>query len=121
MARVVKSDEPLPERPGGGGVDRVRETVARFVRIVFIVFALVLALGAFLVALGDNVSQDNPLVKLVLDVADAVDGPFSRDDGVFVFDGKNAAAKGAVVNWGLAAIVYLVIGRYLQRFLAPKA
>ncbi len=120
MAKVVKSDEPLPERTRAAEVDRIRETVARIIRVVFIVFALVLAFGAFLVAMGDNVSQDNPLVKFVLSFADAIDGPFSRDNGIFVFDGKNAATKGAVVNWGVAAIVYLVIGRYLQRFLAPK-
>jgi hypothetical protein len=26
-----------------------------------------------------------------------------------------------VVNWGIAAIVYLAIGRYLQRLLAPRS
>ena len=40
---------------------------SKILRIVFLVFSVVLALGAFLIAAGDNVSQDNPLVKFVLD------------------------------------------------------
>ena len=79
------------------------------------------ALGAFLVAARDNVSQDNELVKFVLNFADAIDGPFSRKNGIFEFHGENATTKDAVVNWGIAAIVYLAIGRYLQRLLAPRS
>ena len=83
--------------------------------------SVVLALGAFLVAAHDNVSQTNVVVKFVLNVADAIDGPFSRDNGIFSFHGTNAATKDAVVNWGIAALVYLAIGRYLQRLLAPRS
>lgn len=101
-------------------MDRIREGAARVVRIVFLALALVLAAGAFVVAMGDNLGQDNQLVRLLLDTADAVAGPFGRDNGLFVFDGENAATQGAVVNWGLAAIVYLLIGRLLQRLLAPR-
>ena len=119
MAKVVKSDEPFPTK--SGSTDQIRETIARVIRIVFIAFALVLALGAFLVAARDNVSPDNALVKLVLNLADAIDGPFSRENGIFTFSGKNAETKDAVVNWGIAAIVYLVVGRYLQRLIAPKS
>jgi hypothetical protein len=60
-------------------------------------------------------------VKFVLDVADAIDGPFSRGNGIFDFHGENGDIKDAVVNWGIAALVYLAIGRYLQRLLAPKS
>jgi hypothetical protein len=116
----VKSDQPFPERHKGD-TDVVRDTTAKIVRVVFLVFAVVLALGAFLVAVRDNVSQDNVLVKLVLDIADAIDGPFSRDNGIFEFHGKSAETKDAVVNWGIAALVYLVIGRFLQRLLSPRS
>lgn len=123
MARVVKSDEPLPERAKArqAETDRIRDTMSKILRVVFLLFAVVLALGAFLVAAKDNVSQDNELVKFVLNFADAIDGPFSRTNGIFDFHGKNGATKDAVVNWGIAAIVYLAIGRYLQRLLAPKS
>ncbi|MFL6062117.1 MAG: hypothetical protein ACJ72E_12860 [Marmoricola sp.] len=126
MAKVVKSDEPFPERAEASRIrnDQIRETMAKILRVVFLFFAVVLALGAFLVAAHDNVSQTNGLVKFVLHVADAIDGPFSRKDGIFTFNSSDpqvAATKDAVVNWGIAALVYLAIGRYLQRLLAPKA
>jgi hypothetical protein len=126
VARVVKSDEPFPERAEARKIrnDQVRETMSKILRVVFLFFAVILALGAFLVAAHDNVSQDNGLVKFVLDVADAIDGPFSRDNGIFKFTGSDNEVnmtKDAVVNWGIAALVYLAIGRYLQRLLAPKS
>ncbi|MCZ4500611.1 MAG: hypothetical protein JWQ74_3166 [Marmoricola sp.] len=122
MAKVVKSDEPFPERSKAKQIqnDQIRDTMAKILRIVFLLFSVALALGAFLVAAQDNVSQDNPLVKLILNVADAIDGPFSRTNGIFKFSGENGATKDAVVNWGIAALVYLAIGRYLQRLLAPR-
>ena len=122
MAKVVKSDQPFPERAKARRAekDRLRETMAQILRVVFLLFSVVLALGAFLVAAHDNVSQNNELVKFVLNFADAIDGPFSRKNGIFEFHGENATTKDAVVNWGIAAIVYLAIGRYLQRLLAPR-
>ena len=118
----MKSDEPLPERSAARQAekDQIRETMSKVLRVVFLFFAVVLALGAFLVAAQDNVSPDNPVVKFVMNVADAIDGPFSRTNGIFAFHGKNADVKDAVVNWGIAAIVYLAIGRYLQRLLEPR-
>ncbi|MCX6397554.1 MAG: hypothetical protein NTV23_13795 [Propionibacteriales bacterium] len=122
MARVVKSDEPLPGRAEAKKIqnDQIRDTMSKVLRVIFLFFALALALGAFLVAAQENVSQDNGVVKFVFDVADAIDGPFGRDNGIFSFHGENADTKNAVVNWGIAALVYLAIGRYLQRVLAPK-
>ena len=99
----------------------VRTTIARVVRIVFTVLAAILAVGAVLVVLRDSVNEQNAIVKFVTDVADAVSGPFSRDDGIFSFSGKNATAKNALVNWGIAAIVYLVLGRVLAGVIAPKS
>jgi hypothetical protein len=98
----------------------VRTRAARAVRIVFGVLATILALGAVLVVLRDNINESNSIVKLILDIADAISGPFSRTDGIFDFSGKNAIAKNALLNWGIAAIVYLLIGRLLANFIAPK-
>ncbi len=111
----------------GGGKQRfnaaqaaVRDKVARLVRVVFGVLAAILALGAVLVVLRSNVNQDNSIVAFITDVADAVSGPFSRDNGIFDFSGKNAVAKNALLNWGIAAIVYLLLGRLLANAIAPK-
>jgi hypothetical protein len=95
----------------------VRGKVASVVWLIAVVCALFLAVGALLVALKAN--QDNAIVKFILDGADLLDGPFSRDNGIFTFDGKNAETKSALINWGIAAIVYLVIGKVLDRVIRP--
>ena len=99
----------------------VRSKAARAVRIVFGVLATFLALGAVIVVLRNNINEQNSIVELITNVADAISGPFSRDDGIFSFTGKNAASKNALLNWGIAAIVYLLIGRLLANVIAPKS
>jgi hypothetical protein len=118
----VRTDESGEDRKRQTNATQnaIRSQVARAVRIVFGVLAAVLALGAVLVVLRDNINESNSVVKLITDVADAISGPFSRDDGVFDFTGKNAEAKNALLNWGIAAIVYLLIGRFLANAIAPK-
>ena len=99
----------------------VRGQAARAVKIIFSVFAAILALGAVLVVLRSNINGGNSIVQFVTDTADAISGPFSRDDGIFSFSGKNSIAKNALLNWGIAAVVYLVIGRVLSNLIAPKS
>ena len=96
----------------------VRLRVAQLVWLAAVVCALFLAVGALLIALDAN--RDNALVRFVLDVADVLDlDVFSRHNGVFTFDGSDAATKNALANWGLAAIAYLVVGRVLERVVRP--
>jgi hypothetical protein len=98
-----------------------RIRLAQLVWLVCVLAALVLAAGALFVALKAN--ADNSLVKLVLDTADRLDlGVFSRGaDGVFHWTGHSdaAATKNAIVNWGLAALVWLVVGKILERIIRP--
>jgi hypothetical protein len=129
VATKGTSDEPFPDRKkrrAAAGIAAVRSRVAVAIRVIFLVFALVLAIGALLVAFRDNVSGSNGLVRLIKDFADAIDGPFSRGNGVFHFAGKGHAAasavtKNALVNWGIAAVIYLVIGRVLSRFVGGRS
>jgi hypothetical protein len=110
----VESD--VADRKKSGAALRVR--LAQVIWLAAVVCALFLAVGALLIALDAN--QDNALVKLVLDVADAVDlDVFSRDNGIFTFDGQDAATKSALANWGLGAVAYLVVGRILERIVRP--
>ena len=82
------------------------------------VCALLLAVGALLVALDAN--TQNALVRFVLDGADAVDlGIFSRQNGIKEFHGEDADVKNALLNWGLGAVAYLVVGRILDRLIRP--
>ena len=97
-----------------GTLTTVRGYAATTVRVVTIAFALALVIGAAFVALGDVINRDNGIVSFVLDVAGAVDGPFSREDGVFSFDGEGLTA---VTNWGLAAVVWFVVGRIVTGLL----
>ena len=99
-----------------GSTPRLR--LAQVIWVAAVVCALFLAVGALLVALDAN--QDNALVKFVLDVAGVLDlDVFSRRNGVFTFDGSDAATKNALTNWGLAAVAYLVVGRVLERVIRP--
>lgn len=120
MSPKARTDESSPQRRSAISQHAVRSQVARVVRLLFIVLAVILALGALLVVLRDSVNEQNTIVKLVTDVAEGVSGPFSRQDGIFNFSGKNAVPKNALVNWGIAAIVYLVLGRVLAGAIAPK-
>ena len=55
-----------------------------------------------------------------MDTADKLDlGVFDLDDGVFSFHGKNAETKDALLNWGLAAVTWLIAGRILDRIIRP--
>ena len=119
-AKTEEEGEPRRAKRGQAGVNALRAQLARLIRIVFGVLAAILALGALLVVLRSNINEDNAVVQFITDVADAISGPFSLQDGVFDFSGKNATAKNALLNWGIAAVVYLVIGRVLSNLVAPK-
>lgn len=97
---------------------KIRVTLAQLLWLVCALAALLLAVGALLVALDANRSND--LVGFVLRGADFVDlGIFSRTDGIKQFRGQGADVKNALFNWGLGAIAWLVVGRILDRIVRP--
>jgi hypothetical protein len=97
-------------------VARARTGLAQAVWALAALLALVLAVGALLVAI-DQTNESNGLVTFILDLADSVDlGVFDRSDGVMTFDTE---AANALVNWGLAAVVWLILGRVLERLIRP--
>ncbi len=108
-----------PRRKGSRFDSRhLRVQVARVVGLVFLVLALVLALAALFIALEAN--PDNSFVSFVLNFADAVDlGIFDLDSPIKEFGGKNGPTKEALLNYGLGAVVYLVVGRILERVIRP--
>ena len=100
------------------GADLVRLRLAQVVWLVCVLAALVLAAGALLVALKAN--KDNDLVTWILDAAAKLDlGVFDRANGIKDFTGKNAEIKEALLNWGLAAVVWLIGGRIIDRIIRP--
>ena len=101
-----------------GAVVQVRGIVARVIWVMCLIIALVLATAAFSFALEAN--ERNSLVQLVRDLADAFDlGFFDLDNPVKDFTGANEQVKDALFNYGIAAVVYLVIGRILERVIRP--
>jgi hypothetical protein len=78
-------------------VSKARTLVAQVVWLIAVVCAILLALGALLIALDY----------------------FDRKAGIFDFTGQGAEVKNALVNWGLGAVVWLVVGRILDRIIRP--
>ena len=118
MAKGADEKVETPrERRSGPSLASIRALLARLVWLVCLVCALLLVFGALLVALKAN--PQNELVRFVKDAADSVDlGFFDRRNGVMKFDegAKHMRmVKNALVNWGLAAVAWLVIGRVLSR------
>ncbi|MDP3969668.1 MAG: hypothetical protein Q8Q02_15465 [Nocardioides sp.] len=96
----------------------LRSRAAVIIWTLAVVCALILAVGALLVALRAN--QDNAAVGFVLQAADTLDlGIFSRENGIFEFDGADGDVRNALVNWGLGAVAYLVVGKVLDRLVGP--
>jgi hypothetical protein len=129
--RATRADEAQDDEVQETKVDRAaqarkavaagRSRIAQVVWLLCVLAALVLAVGALCIALKAN--QDNNLVKFVIDGADKLDfGVFSRGkDGVAHWKGNTDAAhtKNALVNWGLAALVWLVGGKLVERVVRP--
>jgi hypothetical protein len=100
------------------GSDAARNKLASLVWLVAVVCALFLAVGALLIALKAN--EGNSVVAFVISGAELLDGPFSLDSGIFTFaDDADGRVKSALTNWGIAAVVYLVIGKILDRIIRP--
>jgi hypothetical protein len=98
------------------GSARARVAIAQAVWAIAALLAVILAIGALLVAI-DQTNESNGLVSFILDLADGVDlGVFDRHNGVMSFDTESA---NALVNWGLAAVAWLVIGKVLDKLIRP--
>jgi len=100
----------------------VRTGLARAIWTLCVLFALALALAVLLIALDANPRND--LVKLVIDVADGVDlGFFDLTNPVKDFNEavENPAedVRTALFNYGIASVLWLVIGRVADRVVRP--
>ena len=87
--------------------------IARLVRFAAWIVALVIVAGIALVLLDANMG--NVIVRDIHDAASFLVGPFKN-----VFSPKSHKANVAV-NWGLAAIVYLLVGSLIAGLLVRIA
>ena len=90
---------------------RARLGLSRAISIVSTIVVLLIVAGILLVVLEAN--PDNGLVSFVTDVAETLVGPFEK---LFTLDDRKTQVA---VNWGIAAAVYLVVGRLLASLAAP--
>ena len=94
------------------GSGAVLGTLARVVRLIVGIIVLIIVAGIVLVLL-----KANPTSTIVSDVHDAAHwlaGPFN---GLFSF---HNARVSLAVNWGLAAVVYLIVGGLIARLLSSR-
>ncbi|MDZ5623182.1 hypothetical protein [Nocardioides bizhenqiangii] len=99
-------------------IARVRGIVARTVWVICLSLALILAAAAFSFALDAN--DENELVQLIRDLANAFDLTFfDLDKPVKEFAEPNSDVKNALFNYGICAVVYLILGRFLERLIRP--
>ena len=98
---VSRRQRPRAAAPDGGFAMGVG-FLARVVQVALSVVVLIIVAGILLVVFKANPA--NSTVSEVHSWARWLAGPF---DGMFSFNSANAAIA---VNWGIAAVVYLIVG-----------
>jgi hypothetical protein len=86
--------------------------LVRLVRLIVTLVVLIIVAGIALVLLKANAT--NSIVSDVHDAARWLVGPF---DGIFSFHDPKV---GLAVNWGIAAVVYLIVGGLIARLLGSR-
>lgn len=106
---------PPPHRAAGAGATALALAagLARLVRMAAGVVAAIIVAGVLLVVFDANPAND--VVSTVHDAARALVGPFDR---MFTLDSGKATVA---VNWGIAALVYLVLGALIARVVVAVA
>ena len=115
-APAVDSSGRSTRRGGAGAFSRgsgaAMGTLARVVRLVIGIIVLIIVAGIVLVLLKANAA--NAIVSDVHDAARWFAGPF---DGIFSF---HSARTTLAINWGIAAVIYLIVGGLIARLLNSR-
>ncbi|WP_051218528.1 hypothetical protein [Nocardioides insulae] len=107
------------ERPRRRVLNGLRRVLGHLVWTICLLAALCLAVAALLITVGANPA--NTLVSFVLDLADVADvGVFDLGQPIVAFDGESAATNTVLVNYGVGALCWLVVGRLGDRILRPR-
>jgi len=114
-ASTVDQDGPVTvarrhrRRTGARGFATAAGLLARVIHVLVSIVVLIIVAGILLVVLKANPA--NSIVSEVHSWARWLAGPF---DGIFSFHSANTAIA---VNWGIAAVVYLIVGGLIVRLL----
>jgi hypothetical protein len=101
-AEAARAKAGLAARRGLWGVARIVSLITSII-VGLIVVAIVLVLL--------EANRDNAIVDWLVGAGDWLSNPFH---GIFSMDGRKASVA---VNWGLAALVYALIGGFIARLL----
>jgi hypothetical protein len=116
--RRAEPEKTEKKAPAGSTVNKVRGYVATAVWVLAVLAAVILAVGALMVTLDFN--KDNAIVDFFVTTANNLDFGIFKDfkpgKGESAHD---AEVKRVLVNWGIAAIIYLVAGKILERIIRP--
>lgn len=102
-------------------VSWVRKGIASAIWLLAVLAALILAAGALVVAL--DFDRNNDVVSFLTNTADNIN--FLGTMKKFQPTGKSpdavhsALVQRVLVNWGICAVVYLVVGKILDRLVRP--
>ena len=109
--RPVEVPRRQRRREGGGvgALGQGADLLVRAVQLVVSIVVLIIVAGILLVVLKANPA--NSIVSEVHSWAHWLAGPF---DGMFSFHSANTAIA---VNWGIAAVVYLIVGGLIARLI----
>jgi hypothetical protein len=105
----VSRRQRVRDRTGAGGFATGVGLLTRVLRLVVSVVVLIIVAGILLVLFKANLS--NSIASTVHGWARSLAGPF---DGIFSLHNARAAIA---VNWGIAALVYLIVGELIARLL----
>ena len=106
---MARSSTVAPRRGGRVRAYGALGGLARVIELVVAVVAAIIAVGVLLVVLEANRSND--LVDAVHSAAQWLVGP-SKD--MFSLDDRKLEVA---VNWGLALLLYVLVGRFVARLL----
>ena len=101
-------------------VNTVRGYLATAIWVLAVLAAVILAAGALVIVLDFN--EDNGVVSFFRETADNINflGELkSFDAGKSAESKQDALVKTVLVNWGICAVVYLVVGKLLERIIRP--
>ena len=106
------------KKPAVNTVNKVRSYVATAVWVLAVLAAVILAVGALLVTLDFN--KDNAVVDFFTTTANKIDfGVFKEFTPGKGETAQDVRTKMVLVNWGIAAVLYLVGGKILERIIRP--
>lgn len=118
--KTPKSGTTKAKRTSAETVTSVRKGVASAIWLLAVLAAIILAIGALMVALDFN--PHNGIVNFFVRTAHNIDlGSFKtfRPSGKSPGAAHSALVKTVLVSWGIAAVIYLVVGKILDRIIRP--